>query len=234
MCTLTNNSRVEALIRWHHPEQGLIPPVRFIPVAEESGLIETIGAWVLEEACRQLAHWRDEGINNIRIAINLSSHQLRSASLVTLVTECMQRYAINTDELELEITESVAMEDPEHCISQLIALRNLGVSLAIDDFGTGYSSLAYLKRLPIDTLKLDRSFVRDIETDPNDAAISKATISMAHALGLKVVGEGVETQGQAHFLASIHDCDLLQGYLFGKPEPADVIIKRLRSPICSL
>ena len=225
---------VEALIRWHHPEQGLVPPIRFIPVAEESGLIETIGAWVLEEACRQLAYWRDEGICNIHISVNLSSHQLRSASLVTLVAECMQRYAINADKLELEITESVAMENPEHCISQLMALRNLGVSLAIDDFGTGYSSLAYLKRLPIDTLKLDRSFVRDIETDPNDAAISEATISMAHALKLKVVGEGVETQGQAYFLASIHDCDLLQGYLFGKPEPADVIIERLRSPVCSL
>lgn len=224
---------VEALIRWHHPQQGLVPPLRFIPVAEESGLIETIGAWVLEEACRQLSDWRDEGICNIHIAVNLSSHQLRSASIVTQVAECMQRYAIKAGELELEITESVAMDNPEHCISQLMALRNLGVSLAIDDFGTGYSSLAYLKRLPIDILKLDRSFVHDIETDPNDAAISEATISMAHALGLKVVAEGVETQGQAYFLASIHDCDLLQGYLFGKPEPANIIVEQLKKHLHS-
>ncbi len=145
----------------------------------------------------------------------------------------MQRYAIKAGELELEITESVAMDNPEHCISQLMALRNLGVSLAIDDFGTGYSSLAYLKRLPIDILKLDRSFVHDIETDPNDAAISEATISMAHALGLKVVAEGVETQGQAYFLASIHDCDLLQGYLFGKPEPANIIVEQLKKHLHS-
>ncbi|CAG0998970.1 partial putative signaling protein, partial [Rhodocyclaceae bacterium] len=219
---------VEALVRWRHPERGLVSPINFIPVAEEVGLIEPIGTWVLEEACRQLAAWQRMGIGKLGMAVNLSAHQLRSPKIVQLVADCMARHGIAADRLELEITESVAMENPEHAIGQLIALRELGVKLAIDDFGTGYSSLAYLKRLPIQTLKLDRSFVRDIETDANDAMISGATVALAHALGLEVVAEGVETPGQATFLADKHRCDYLQGYLYGKPEPADRLTERLR------
>jgi len=211
---------VEALVRWRHPERGLIPPLSFIPIAEESGLIEELGGWVLNEACRQLAVWRREGIEGIRMAVNLSAHQLRSSDLIDIVGSTMARHGIDHGDLELEVTESVAMHDPEHAIQRLTALRDMGVELAIDDFGTGYSSLAYLKLLPIQTLKLDRSFVKDIESDENDAAISAATIALAHSLGLKVVAEGVETAAQSGFLEA-HACDFLQGYLHGRPEPAE-------------
>ncbi|QRJ65713.1 EAL domain-containing protein [Azospira restricta] len=216
---------VEALIRWRHPERGLVPPLTFIPIAEETGAIEAIGAWVLEEACRQKAAWRAAGMPALRIAVNLSAQQLRSSTLVAQVRAAMEAYGIGPGELELEITESAAMEDPERAIGRLEALRGLGVELAIDDFGTGYSSLAYLKMLPIDTLKLDRAFVRDIETDENDAAISAATLALARNLGLKVVAEGVENEAQREFL-SRHGCELLQGYLFGRPEPAAVWTER--------
>lgn len=218
-------SGVEALIRWQHPVRGIIPPDKFIPIAEETGLIEAIGAWVLDEACRQSAEWKRSGIGNVRMAVNLSAFQLRSPELAEQVAACIRRYGVEEGELELEITESVAMTDPERSIGQLQTLRTLGVHLAIDDFGTGYSSLAYLKLLPIQTIKLDRVFVRDIETDANDAAISAATIALAHSLGLAVVAEGVETEAQRAFLSS-HACDLLQGYLFGRPEPARVWTER--------
>ncbi|MDR1994591.1 EAL domain-containing protein [Azonexus sp.] len=224
---------VEALIRWRHPQRGLVPPDRFIPVAEESGLIEAIGDWVLDEAGRQLAEWKQAGIGPRRVAVNISVHQLRNAGLVGRVGEIMQRYHLGQDELELEITESVAMSDPASAIEQLDALRRLGVMLAIDDFGTGYSSLAYLKRLPIQVLKLDRAFVRDIETDENDAAISAATLALAHSLGLKVVAEGIETEGQSRFLRA-HGCDLLQGYLYGRPEPAATLAARWQAAATDL
>ncbi len=216
---------VEALIRWRHPERGLIPPLKFIPVAEETGVIEAIGTWVLEEACRQMAEWRRAGFDLKYVAVNLSAHQLRSPDLVGLAQGAIARFGLAPGQLELEITESVAMEDPERAIGILRSLRESGVELAIDDFGTGYSSLAYLKMLPIHTLKLDRAFVRDIETDENDAAISAATIALAKNLGLRVVAEGVETEAQRDFL-SRHACNLLQGYLFGKPEPADALTAR--------
>jgi len=215
----------EALVRWQHPQRGLIPPDRFIPVAEDTGLIEAIGDWVLDEACRQLAEWKAMGIGPRRIAVNISAHQLRTAELVSQVAEVLRRHHLAHDELELEITESVAMSDPANAIEQLEALRRLGVTLAIDDFGTGYSSLAYLKRLPIQVLKLDRAFVRDIESDENDAAISAATLALAHSLGLQVVAEGIETEGQSAFLRA-HGCDLLQGYLYGRPEPAAALTAR--------
>ncbi|KAB2920438.1 MAG: EAL domain-containing protein [Dechloromonas sp.] len=219
---------VEALVRWRHPQRGLIPPDRFIPVAEETGLIEAIGDWVLHEACSQLASWKAENIGPQRMAVNISAHQLRTSNLVERVADVLQRYRLGAGELELEITESVAMSDPASAIVQLDALRRLGVTLAIDDFGTGYSSLAYLKRLPIQILKLDRAFVRDIETDENDAAISAATLALAHSLGLKVVAEGIETEGQSRFLRE-HGCDLLQGYLYGRPEPAAALAARWRA-----
>ena len=189
--------------------------------AEESGLIEAIGDWVLNEACRQFAEWKAAGIAPQRVAVNLSAHQLRNPALVSHIARALQHHGLQDGELEIEITESVAMSDPEGAIEKLRALRALGVTLAIDDFGTGYSSLAYLKKLPIQVLKLDREFVRDIETDENDAAISAATLALAlaHSLGLKVVAEGIETEGQDRFLRA-HGCDLLQGYLFRRPEPA--------------
>lgn len=219
---------VEALVRWRHPQRGMIPPLKFIPVAEESGLIEPLGEWVLDEACRQLAAWRGAGIRDITMAINLSTRQLHSPNLATMVGEMLRRHGLAGASIELEITESAAMTNPDHAISQLHALRKLGVELAIDDFGTGYSSLAYLKLLPIQTLKLDRTFVRDIETDENDAAISAATLALAHSLGLKVVAEGVETAGQMEFLQR-HRCDYLQGYLFDQPQPPEVLLARWKA-----
>ena len=210
---------VEALVRWRHPREGLISPMKFIPVAEETGLILPLGEWVLNEACRQLRAWRDEGLADVTMAVNLSAHQMGSSGLLGFVRETLQRHGLAGADLELEITESVVMDDPDASIGKLDALREIGIKLSIDDFGTGYSSLSYLKLLPIHTLKLDQSFVRDIESDPNDVAICTATIALAHNLGLTVVGEGVETKAQHVFLTS-HGCDYLQGYLFSRPVPA--------------
>jgi len=217
----------EALVRWHHPRMGLVSPSEFIPVAEETGLILPLGEWVLNEACNQLRAWRDAGIAEVTMAVNLSAHQLHSSILLTHVAGALKKHGLKGADLELEITESVAMHDPAASISQLKALRNLGVRLSIDDFGTGYSSLSYLKLLPIHTLKLDQSFVRDIETDSNDVAICTATIALAHSLGLAVIAEGVETEAQRHLLASNH-CDFMQGYLFSKPLPADSALAFIR------
>ena len=210
---------VEALARWPHPTLGMVSPVKFIVVAEECGLIDELGEWVLNEACGQLAAWHALGWHHLTMAVNLSAHQLRAPNLVAMVSATLARHGLAGPDLELEVTESVAMADPERAIGQLQQLRALGVRLAIDDFGTGYSSLAYLKLLPIQTLKLDMAFVRDIEIDENDAAISAATLALAHSLGRSVVAEGVETEGQRQFLRQ-HHCDVLQGYLFGRPESA--------------
>ena len=214
---------VEALLRWRHPREGVVLPAEFIPVAEETGLVLALGEWVLDEACCQLRAWRNAGIGKLTMAVNLSALQLHSATLVNQVARALEKYGLDGDDLELEITESVAMHDPDVSISQLKALRDLGVRLSIDDFGTGYSSLSYLKLLPIHTLKLDQSFVRDIESDSNDVAICTATIALAHSLGLEVIAEGVETEAQRQFLAS-HHCDFMQGYLFSKPLPADAAL----------
>jgi diguanylate cyclase (GGDEF)-like protein/PAS domain S-box-containing protein len=211
---------VEALIRWHHPSDGLVLPAEFIPLAEETGLILPLGEWVLNEACRQLRAWRDDGIEGVTMAVNLSAHQLHSPVLLAHVARALEKHGLTGSDLELEVTESVAMHDPAASISQLKALRNLGVRLSIDDFGTGYSSLSYLKLLPIHTLKLDQSFVRDIESDSNDVAICTATIALAHNLGLSVIAEGVETEAQRLLLLS-HRCDVMQGYLFSRPLPAE-------------
>ncbi|MBL8488726.1 MAG: EAL domain-containing protein [Rhodocyclaceae bacterium] len=218
---------MEALLRWRHPRRGLVSPMTFIPIAEETGVIVPLGRWVLDEACRQLAVWRAEGIADLRVAVNLSAQQLRSPTLVDDVRDTLARHGLGRGDLELEVTETTAMTDPERAIGQLKALRDMGVSLAIDDFGTGYSSLAYLKLLPIQTLKLDRAFVSDIENDENDAAISGATLALAHSLDLRVVAEGIETEGQGAFLRH-HRCDVLQGYLYGRPEPAALWSERWR------
>jgi diguanylate cyclase (GGDEF)-like protein/PAS domain S-box-containing protein len=214
---------LEALVRWRHPERGVISPALFIPIAEESRLIVPLGDWVIEEACRQSAAWRREIGFNLPISVNLSVYQLYSAGLIERVNRLLTEYRIETGGLKCEITESAAMENPEQAIQHLHRLREAGIELAIDDFGTGYSSLAYLKRLPIQTLKLDRTFVGDIDRDENDAAISAATVALAHNLGLSVVAEGVETEAQREFLVA-HGCDCLQGYLFSHPLRSEEVL----------
>ncbi len=209
---------VEALVRWRHPTRGLIPPDKFIPLAEETKLIIPLGLWVLEQACRQQQIWRQHYTKRIPIAVNLSAQQLMANDLVDRIRSCLDRYQLEPGDLELEITESTAMQNPKKAISRLNEIRNLGIELAIDDFGTGYSSLSYLKLLPIQTLKLDRAFVSELEKDPNDAAICSAALALAHNLGLSVVAEGVENQQQQQFLAD-HQCEVLQGYYFSRPLP---------------
>ncbi|MDO9600319.1 MAG: EAL domain-containing protein [Azoarcus sp.] len=208
----------EALIRWQRSDGRITSPAAFIPIAEECGLILPIGQWVLRNALGALRDWRARGLQEVRLAVNLSLIQLRDDSLPALVARLLQEYGVPPELLELEITESVAMREPEQMVRTLCDLKALGVSLAIDDFGTGYSSLAYLKLFPIDRLKLDRAFVSDIESDSNDASICAATAGLAHSLRLQVVAEGVETQAQFEFLQTL-GCDLLQGYYFHKPMP---------------
>lgn len=212
----------EALVRWQSPERGIVPPDSFIPVAEETGLIIEIGRQVLHMAFRQMSQWQSAGLPLIKVAINLSARQLRQPELPETISELLKINGISPNRVELEVTESMVMGHPEESIKILTTLKKMGIDLAIDDFGTGYSSLSYLKLFPVDTLKIDRSFVKDIETDPNDAAIASATIALAHTLGRKVVAEGVETGGQLEFLKQ-HGCDIMQGYLFSKPLPADKV-----------
>ena len=207
---------LEALIRWERSEGQWTAPLDFIPLAEELGLINQMGEWVLHTACAALAGWRRQGLNQLTLAVNLSAVQLRNPQLPAQIAGVLQAHALPAGALTLEVTESVAMQDPQASVQRLEQIRALGVRLAMDDFGTGYSSLAYLQRLPLDYLKLDRTFVRDLETNPNDAAICSATISLAHHLGLAVVAEGVETPGQRDFLAGLA-CDMCQGYLFSRP-----------------
>lgn len=204
----------EALLRWNHPEQGLLLPDKFIPTAEISGLIVPIGAWVLQEACRQAKEWQERGLE-LAVSVNLSARQFADPELVQHVRAAMQAARLKPQYLEIEITESSAMQDVQASIRILHALKQLGVRISIDDFGTGYSSLSYLKDFPVDTLKLDQSFVRDI-TAPQDGAIASGIISLAHNLRLKVLAEGVETEGQLDFLKN-NDCDGLQGFLFSVP-----------------
>lgn len=210
---------MEALVRWQHPEQGLVPPGMFIPAAEDSGLIVPLGAWVLHTACAQNKAWQAAGYKPVCVAVNLSARQFGQQDLVELVTRTLQETGLDAAYLELELTESMIMHDAEATIATLNELKAIGVKFSIDDFGTGYSSLSYLKRFPIDFLKIDQSFVRDITSDPDDAAITKTIISMAHDLGHKVIAEGVETEEQKSYL-HLHHCDEMQGYLFSKPVPA--------------
>ncbi|HEX8955460.1 MAG TPA: EAL domain-containing protein, partial [Burkholderiaceae bacterium] len=207
---------VEALLRWQHRELGLVPPGRFIALAEETGLIVPIGAWVLHTACRQVKQWQGEGLGPLRVAVNLSARQFGQKDLVESVAETLLETGLDPACLEIELTESLVMTDVERAIGVLRNLKSLGVKLSIDDFGTGYSSLSYLKRFPIDVLKIDQSFVRDIALDPEDAAIAAAIISLAHSLKLHVIAEGVETEAQLTFLRR-HGCDQMQGYHFSRP-----------------
>ena len=218
---------VEALIRWHHPERGLVPPDQFIPLAEEFGLMESLGEWVMQTACRQCRIWRDDGLPAFRVAVNLSAHQFNQDGLPEKILASLNEARLDADCLEVELTESSVMRDPDSTRHMLQGLSDLGVRISVDDFGTGYSSLAYLKRFPLDVLKIDRSFVNDITEDPNDAAIVKTIIALAENLNLQVVAEGVETRQQMDFLRR-HNCRLAQGYYFGRPVPADELPSLLR------
>jgi diguanylate cyclase len=206
----------EALLRWAHPTLGMVSPAEFIPVAEESGLIEPIGLWVLGEACRQARRWQDAGLAPLCVSVNLSARQFQQADLVRQIGAALADSGLDARYLELEITEGTVMHDTTAAVATMHALKRLGVTLSIDDFGTGYSSLSYLKLFPIDVLKIDRSFVTDVTRDPNDAAITHAIIGLAHWLGLFVVAEGVETLEQARFLAAA-GCDEFQGYYLSRP-----------------
>ncbi|MEW5944153.1 MAG: EAL domain-containing protein [Pseudomonadota bacterium] len=218
---------METLIRWEHPDVGLVPPFQFIPIAEETGLIVPIGEWVLQTACAQNKAWQEAGLPAVRVAVNLSGHQFGQQNLAKIIEQTLNDTGLDARYLELEITESVAMENAEKTIAALQTFKTMGIGISIDDFGTGYSSLSYLKRFPIDTLKIDRSFVKDVTDDPEDAAIASATIAMAHNLKLKVIAEGVETAEQLAFLQK-HACDEIQGYYFSKPVPADDFAKLLQ------
>lgn len=211
---------MEALVRWQHPDLGLVPPAEFIPLAEETEVIIPLGEWVLHAACLQSKNWKKDGYRLIPVAVNLSPRQLRHQDLVEVVERVLKDTNLEPSHLELELTESVLLENIETAIGTLRQLQKMGIQIAIDDFGTGYSSLSYLKRFPINCLKIDRSFVADIPTDPDNAAIVKAIITLAHSLNLKVIAEGVETMKQLEFLRSM-GCHEMQGYLFSKPVPAD-------------
>ena len=218
---------VEALIRWQHPEHGLVAPAQFIPLAEEMGLIVDIGDWVLEGACRQLGEWRDAGLGEVSIAINLSSPSFKQRDLCSRVQAALERHGVEPRLLQLEATESMMMGDVGATMGTLNELRRLGVRLSIDDFGTGYSSLSYLSRFPIDQLKIDRSFVADMTRNAEDAAIVAAIVSLGHTLGLELVAEGVETLRQACLLREL-GCETLQGYFFSRPVPPQEVTELLR------
>jgi EAL domain-containing protein (putative c-di-GMP-specific phosphodiesterase class I) len=207
---------MEALLRWQHPEIGLIAPLEFIPLLEETGLIVEVGAWVLQTACMQAKAWQEAGFPDLCVAVNLSARQFTQHNLSETVVKALRESGLQPRCLELELTESILIEHSETTLASLRELSGMGIQLAIDDFGTGYSSLSYLTRFPIDTLKVDRSFVHDIATDPDDAAIVQAVIVMAHSLGLTVVAEGVETKDQLDFLRR-NRCDEIQGYYFSRP-----------------
>jgi len=220
-------SGMEALLRWQSPELGPVSPASFIPLAEETGLIEQIGEWVVRTACAQNRAWQDAGLPQLSVAVNISARQFRLSNIVGSIGRALRETGLEPRFLELEITESMVMQDVERVSAILNELKGLGVLLAMDDFGTGYSSLSYLKRFPFDVLKIDRSFVRDITSDPDSAAIAKTVIAMAHSLHLTVVAEGVETEGQLHYLRS-HGCDEMQGYFFSRPLPAAEFAALLR------
>lgn len=216
---------IEALVRWNHPEQGLVPPGKFIPLAEETGLIIPIGEWVLRTACVQARIWQSEGFNNIRVAVNLSARQFRQKNLIEMIGHIIKETGIEPRLLELELTESI-MQNAEMSIKALRQLSAMGLEIAIDDFGTGYSSLSYLKRFPINTLKIDQAFIRHLTDDPDDPLIVTAIITLAHNLRLNAIAEGVETAEQLKLLRLLR-CDRMQGYYFSRPLPADEMSKLL-------
>jgi EAL domain-containing protein (putative c-di-GMP-specific phosphodiesterase class I) len=220
---------VEALLRWEHPERGLVEPAQFIAALEETGLIVPVGVWVLREACRQAAAWRAAGVAPLRVSVNLSSRQFRSENLVDAVAEALRDAPLDAKWLEVELIESLLMENMDRAMVIMGRLKEIGVGILIDDFGTGYSSLGTLKRFPIDGLKIDRTFVRDLTNSRKDAAIVESIAALAQSLGIGLVAEGVEQAHQADFLRA-HYCTELQGYLFGRPMTAAAIEDVLRRP----
>jgi len=220
-------SELEALLRWQHPELGLVPPDKFIRIAENSGLIVPIGEWVLRTACSQARKWQDEGLRAVSIAINVSAVQFRQQGFCELIRRVLRETGLAPHYLELELTETLLLGNADVTLSVLQELKAMGLTLAIDDFGTGYSSFSYLKRFPVSKLKIDRSFVRDVAVNPDDAAITTAIISMAKSLNLKVIAEGVEDEAQMSFLRA-HQCDEIQGYYFSVPLAVDKVAEKLR------
>ena len=218
---------VEALLRWHSPIHGFVPPAKFIPIAEENGLILSIGEWVLRMACAQTRSWQLAGLPRIKMAVNISSRQFKEQNLTDITAQVLQETDLQAKYLELEITESLIIENIQQAINTMNQLHDMGITLSLDDFGTGYSSLNYLKRLPIDLLKIDQSFVRDLTVGSDDAAIVKAIISLAHNLQLSVIAEGVETQVQLDYLQK-HGCDEIQGYYISRPVAAEALAKLLQ------
>jgi diguanylate cyclase (GGDEF)-like protein len=217
----------EALLRWQHPDEGLIPPQRFIPVAEETGLIRRLGEWVLQTACLQCRQWQQPGLPPVRVAVNVSGHQFNQPGFIDMVDRVLEETGLDPELLELELTESSLMAGAQESIMTLIDLKVRGMHLAIDDFGTGYSSLSYLKHFPIDRLKIDRSFVRDIVRDLDDRAIVEAIIAMAHSLGLRVLAEGVEHEDELELLRE-RGCDEVQGFYFAQPLPPEGVERYLQ------
>ena len=219
---------VEALIRWNHPTLGVIPPSKFIPLAEACGLIVPIGDWVLNEACRQNKAWQDAGLPSVNISVNISARQFREKDLVSRVVRALQISGLDGQFLELELTESLIMQDVASAVATMKELQGLGVQLSIDDFGTGYSSLSSLKTFPVARLKIDKSFINDLGTNENDNAVASAVISLGHKLNLKVIAEGVETDEQVAFLRD-NNCDEMQGYRFSEPLPPNEMEELLKS-----
>jgi EAL domain-containing protein (putative c-di-GMP-specific phosphodiesterase class I) len=217
---------VEALIRWNHPELGLLNPKHFIPLAEECGLIEQIGEWLLHAACKQYQTWRDLHIAPEKLAINISSRQFMQANFIDVINDAISSTGMTPGELEMEITESLLMDERINTKSMFGELEALGVNLAIDDFGTGYSSLSYLKRFPVNILKIDRVFTQDIPTDKQVTTLTLSIIAMAHALNMEVVAEGIETREQLDVLRA-NKCDYIQGYYFSRPLAADEVTRYL-------
>ena len=210
----------EALIRWNHPDLGLVSPARFIPVAEETGLVVQIGDWVLREACREAVKWRDAGRAGVVVAVNLSAVQFKRGDIEQSIARALNESGLDPAQLELELTESILIRDSENVLSSVRRLKQMGIKLSIDDFGTGYSSLSYLKRFEVDKLKIDQTFVRDLVDNPEDAAIVCAIVQMAHSLGLRTIAEGVESQPVLEILRG-YGCDEVQGFHCGRPTPAD-------------
>jgi len=226
---LSHNATVvgaEALLRWNHHNKGIISPGVFIPIIEDTGLIIPIGQWVLEQACLKFSSWKKQGIQIERIAVNVSARQFKQLDFIQIVETAINKAGIRPGQLELELTESILIDDLEHTLDVLAALRDIGVHTAIDDFGTGYSSLNYLKQFTVDTLKIDQSFIRNLPDNSDDAQITRTIIAMAHNLGLGVIAEGVETKEQLQFLQQ-EQCEEVQGFYFSKPLPETEFLQKL-------
>src|SRR5690606_4936269 len=229
VCLQTGGIRgVEALLRWQHPQIGRISPLEFIPLAEQNGMIIPIGEWVIETTCAQLRRWLDAGLSIAHVAVNVSGKQLRSVTLHDYILEALQRHNLQAQHLEIELTESVLMDQHDEVMTTIHQLRDAGIRFAMDDFGTGYSSLNYLKRFPFDTLKLDKTFIEGVNVSRRDTAIVQSVLALGRAFGLRTIAEGVETQTQLQFLLA-HGCEQAQGYLFSAPLSADALAQLLAS-----